>query len=89
MDDGNVAGCGATYFHGKAGYMSCLAVKPEFRQQNIAKDLVKARIDFLRSNNVGHIINAVKESNTESLAVQSRSGYLPCAITEYWMPSSS
>lgn len=82
---GEVVGCSAVYYRDQYAYMSCLAVKPEFRLKSIAKDLVKARIRFLQEHGAKYIVTAVNESNQGSLEVQRKSGYVPCDVTEYWM----
>ena len=82
-----VIGCAAAFYHGECAYMSCLAVKPEYRLKGIAKDLVKARIKFLQRNCAKYIVTAVNETNEGSMQVQQNSGYVPCEVTEYWMKS--
>jgi len=81
----NIIGCAAATFHENLAYMSCLAVHPDYRRKSIAKDLVKARIKFLRENNVNFITTAVFEKNNKSMQVQLNAGYDPLEITEYWM----
>jgi hypothetical protein len=51
----------------------------------LTKDLVRARINFLRKNNIEYITTAVFEKNNKSMKVQLNAGYKPLEITEYWM----
>ena len=84
-----IVGCAAAYYHGAFSYMNCLAVKPEDRRQGIARDLVNARIGFLKNHGVKYIVTAVNETNENSMQVQQKSGYVHCETTEYWMKSSA
>lgn len=85
FESGKVVGCAAAYYNDGCAYMSCLAVRPEYRRQGVAKDLVKARIQFLKDNDAKYIVTAVNETNQGSMKVQQNAGYIPCEVTEYWM----
>lgn len=80
-----VVGCGAACHRGNLAYMSCLAVDPDYTKRGIAKDLVRARINYLKTQGVDFIVTAVNETNEASMAVQTKSGYKPFETTEYWM----
>jgi len=79
-----VVGCAAATHVNNLAYMSCLAVHPDHRRKSVAKDLVSARIQFLKNNNVEFITTSVYEKNEKSMAVQLKSGYELVTIDEYW-----
>lgn len=81
----NIIGCSAVAFHNNLAYMSCLAVDPEFRRQGIAKDLVRARIQFLKKKKVDFITTSVFEKNEKSMSIQLKAGYELAMTDEYWM----
>lgn len=80
----NIISCSAATFKNNVGYMSCLSVHPDHRRRGIAKDMVRARIEFLKSNKVEFITTSVFEENEKSMAVQLKSGYEIVATDEYW-----
>jgi len=80
----DIVGCSAVTYKDNLAYMSCLAVAPNHQRKGVAKDLVHARIQFLKNHNVDFITTSVFEGNDKSMAVQIKSGYELITIDEYW-----
>jgi GNAT superfamily N-acetyltransferase len=82
--EGKPAGVAGCSYNNQFGYLNCLSVLEPYRRLGCASQLVKARLNHLRKNNLTHAITTVAESNTGSLRTQAKNGYVPLTTVSVW-----
>jgi ribosomal protein S18 acetylase RimI-like enzyme len=84
--DGTLVAMGVGSWRGALGYLHCLAVRREHRNQGWAKRLVAAQLAWLQRQGVRTVVTSVAEDNAASMTVQQRAGFEAFAKTEFWQP---
>jgi len=74
MDGGTLAGFASLHVDRRGGHLHGLYVASEYRAMSIARQLVKARLDYLRGLNV-HIVNVT--CNEQSKPLLQEFGFQP------------
>lgn len=75
MDGGTLAGFASLHVDRRGGHLHGLYVAPDYRGQDIARQLVQARLDYLRSLGNVHIVTAT--CNEQSKPLLQEFGFQP------------
>ena len=75
-EDGTVLGYGGLLVVLDEGYITNIAVRPEYRRQGIAADILKVFENFARGNRLAFLTLEVRASNTAARALYEKLGYV-------------
>ena len=75
-EDGTILGYGGLLVVLDEGYITNVAVRPEYRRQGIAADILKVFENFARGNRLAFLTLEVRASNTAAIALYEKMGYL-------------
>jgi GNAT superfamily N-acetyltransferase len=75
--DGEYVGAILVTHDGRKGWINRVAVLPEFRKHGIARKLVEAGEDWLKSRGIGIFACQIEDYNKSSLEAFKRMGYIP------------
>ena len=75
-EDGTILGYGGLLVVLDEGYLTNVAVRPEYRRQGIAADILKVFENFARGNRLAFLTLEVRASNTAAIALYEKMGYL-------------
>ena len=79
-EDGTVLGYGGLLVVLDEGYITNIAVRPEYRRQGIAADILKVFENFARGNRLAFLTLEVRASNTAARALYEKLGYVQAGV---------
>lgn len=74
-EDGTILGYGGLLVVLDEGYITNIAVRPEYRRQGIAADILQVFENFARGNRLAFLTLEVRASNTAALSLYRKLGY--------------
>ena len=75
-EDGTILGYGGLLVVLDEGYITNVAVRPEYRRQGIAADILRVFENFVRGNHLAFLTLEVRASNTAARALYEKLGYV-------------
>ena len=79
-EDGTILGYGGLLVAADEGYITNIAVRPEYRRQGIAADILGVFENFARGNRLAFLTLEVRSSNAAARSLYEKLGYVQAGV---------